>query len=184
MISTVSRTMVSEPRSGCSTDPEPWYAIRTKSRHEKIVCKQLEMDGLEFYLPMIRQPRQWSDRKKLIDWPLFPGYVFVRLPHFPSKKVHILRKAGVLGFVGNERGAASIPDNELNGVRLLLSHRIPCASHPYLRVGQRIRVSDGVLRGVEGILLRVGNKNGLVVSIDSIQRSLVIQLDGYTVQVI
>ena len=184
MISIPSQPLVSEPHHCSSAGPEPWYAIRTKSRHEKIVAKQLEMDGLEFYLPMIQQSRQWSDRKKLIDLPLFPGYVFVRLPHFPSKKVQILRKAGVIGFVGNERGAAAISDDELIGVRLLLMNRIPCASHPYLKVGQRIRVSDGVLRGVEGILVRVGSKNGLVVSLDLIQRSLVIQLQGYAVQVI
>ncbi len=184
MISNRSQTIVSEPHPCAPSHPEPWYAIRTKSRHEKIVSKQLEMDGLEFYLPLIQQSRQWSDRKKLIDLPLFPGYVFVRLPHFPSKKVPILRKAGVIGFVGNAQGAASIPDNELNGVRLLLAHRIPCASHPYLKAGQRIRVSDGALRGVEGILVRVGSKNGLVVSIELIQRSLVIQLQGYAVQVI
>lgn len=184
MISTLLQTIVAEAHPCSSLDPEPWYAIRTKSRHEKIVSKQLEKDGLEFYLPMIQQPRQWSDRNKLIDLPLFPGYVFVRLPHFPSKKVQILRKAGVIGFVGNARGAAPIPDHELNGVRLLVANRIPYASHPYLKVGQRIRVSDGALRGVEGILVRVGSKNGLVVSIDLIERSLVIELQGYAVQVI
>jgi transcription antitermination factor NusG len=184
MISTVSQTSVSEPHPFSSTDLEPWYAIRTKSRHEKIVSRQLEMDDLEFYLPTIQQSRQWSDRTKLIDLPLFPGYVFVRPQHFSSQKVQILRKAGVIGFVGNGRGAAAIPDNELNAVRLLLRNRIPYASHPYLKIGQRIRVSDGALRGVEGILVRLGSNNGLVVSIDSIQRSLVIQLQGYAVEVI
>jgi transcription antitermination factor NusG len=99
-------------------------------------------------------------------------------------KVQILRKVGVVGFVGNERGATSIPDSELNGVRLLLMNRVPSASHPYLKVGQRIRVTDGVLRGVEGILVGLGSKNGLVVSIDVIERSLIIQLQGYDVQVV
>jgi transcription antitermination factor NusG len=167
-----------------SIDLEPWYAIRTKSRHEKTVCKQLETDDLEVYLPIVQQFRQWSDRSRLIDLPLFPGYVFVRIPHFASKKVQVLRKPGVIGFVGNERGPASISDDELNGVRLLLANRVPYASHPYLKIGQRIRVKDGVLRGLEGILLRVGSKNGLLVSIDLIQRSLVIQLQGYAVEVI
>jgi transcription antitermination factor NusG len=174
-------TSAVEPRR---SPPEPWYTIRTKSRHEKVVAKQLEMDGLEFYLPTTRQSRYWSDRRKITDFPLFPGYVFVRLPHFASEKIQILRKAGVLGFVGGERGAASIPDHELSSVRLLAEKGIPCASHPYLKVGQRIRVSDGVLRGLEGILVRVGSKDGLVLSIDLIQRSLLVQLQGYSVQVV
>src|SRR5580704_638581 len=165
-------------------EPQPWYAIRTKSRHERVVAKQLELDQLEFFLPTVQQLRQWSDRTKSIDMPLFPGYVFARIPEFPSKKVQVLRKAGVIGFVTNERGAVSVPDAELNAVRLLLANRIPHASHPYLKVGQRIRITDGVLCGVEGILVGLGSKNGLVVSIDVIQRSLVIQLQGYGVQVI
>jgi transcriptional antiterminator NusG len=165
-------------------EPQPWYAIRTKSRHERVVSKQLETDQLEFFLPTVQQLRRWSDRTKSIDTPLFPGYVFARIPEFPSRKVHILRKAGVIGFVTNERGAVSVPDSELNAVRLLLANRIPHASHPYLQVGQRIRITDGVLRGVEGILVGLGSKNGLVVSVDVIQRSLVIQLQGYGVEVI
>jgi transcription antitermination factor NusG len=163
---------------------EPWYAVRTKSRHERVVCDQIDADGFESYLPTVQQFRQWSDRKKLIDFPLFPGYLFVRAPHFSTQKTQILRKVGVIGFVGNGRGAAQIPDGELNGVRLLLRNRIPHASHPYLQVGQRIRVTDGALRGIEGILVGLGSKNGLVVSIDAIQKSLIIQLQGYGVQVV
>ena len=177
-----TQTMVSQAHPLPFVEPEPWYAVRTKSRHERVVCKQLEADGLEFYLPSVQQSRQWSDRTKVIDSPLFPGYVFVRVPHFPSMKVQVLRKVGVINFVGNERGATSIPDSELNGVRLLLMNRIPYASHPYLKVGQRIRVTDGVLRGVEGVLVGLGSKNGLVVSIDVIERSLIIQLQGYGVE--
>ena len=177
-----TQTIVSQTQPLPFMEQEPWYAVRTKSRHERVVCKQLEADGLEFYLPSVQQSRQWSDRTKLIDSPLFPGYVFVRVPHFPSMKVQVLRTVGVIGFVGNERGAASIPDSELNGVRLLLMNRIPHASHPYLKVGQRIRVTDGVLRGVEGVLVSLGSKNGLVVSIDVIERSLIIQLQGYSVE--
>lgn len=84
--------------------------------------------------------------------PVCPG------PQFSSQKTQILRKVGVIGFVGNGRGAAQIPDGELDGVRLLLRNRIPHASHPYLQVGQRIRVTDGALRGLEGILVGLGNK--------------------------
>jgi len=179
-----TQTIVSQAQFIPREVQEPWYAIRTKSRHEKVVCNQIEADGFESYLPTIQQSRQWSDRRKLIDFPLFPGYVFSRIPEFASQKTQILRKVGVIGFVGNGRGAALIPDSELNGVRQLLKNRIPHASHPYLEVGQRIRVTDGVLRGVEGILVGLGSKKGLVVSVDAIQKSLIIQLQGYGVQVI
>jgi transcription antitermination factor NusG len=179
-----SQTIVSQSHPIVYEHHEPWYAIRTKSRHEKIVCNQLETDGFDSYLPTVQQFRQWTDRRKLIDFPLFPGYVFVRIPQFSSQKTQILRKVGIIGFVGNGRGAALIPDVELNGIRLLLRNRVPYASHPYLEIGQRIRVTDGVLRGIEGILVGLGNKNGLVVSVDAIQKSLIIQLQGYGVQVI
>lgn len=179
-----TQTVISQAQPLPFVEQEPWYAVRTKSRHEKVVCKQLEADGLEFYLPSVQQARQWSDRTKVIDSPLFPGYVFLRVPHFASMKVQVLRKVGVIGFVGNERGAASIPDSELNSVRLLLKNKIPYASHPYLKVGQRIRVTDGVLRGVEGILVGLGSRNGLVVSIDLIERALIIQLQGYNVEAV
>jgi transcription antitermination factor NusG len=179
-----TQVLISQSHPAFSEGREPWYAIRTKSRHEKVVCNQLEADGFDSYLPTVQQYRQWSDRRKLVDFPLFPGYVFVRTPQFLSQKVQILRKVGVIGFVNNGRGAAPIPDGELNDVRLLLRNRIPCASHPYLKVGQRIRITDGVLRGMEGILVGLGNKSGLVVSIDAIQKSLIIQLQGYGVQVI
>jgi len=179
-----TQIIVSQAMSPLCVEQEPWYAVRTKSRHEKVVCKQLEADGLEVYLPSVQQSRQWSDRTKVIDSPLFPGYVFLRVPHLPSMKVQVLRKVGVIGFVGSERGATSIPDSELNSVRLLLMNRIPHASHPYLKVGQRIRVTDGVLRGVEGVLVGLGSRNGLVVSIDLIERSVIIQLQGYSVQAV
>lgn len=162
----------------------PWYAVRTQSRHEWTVVKQLEVDGVEAYLPAIRETHRWSDRRKVVTKPLFPGYVFVRPQEFSSARVQILRKIGVIGFVGSLRGAEPIRDEELNGVRLLLSSQLPCAAHPYLAVGQRIRVKDGALRGIEGILVRVENENRLVVSLDLIERSLVVQLEGCSVQVV
>ncbi len=182
-ISTTAEKGIQE--SACpSLNCEPWYAIRTKPRHEKVVSRQLLMDGLEVYLPMVQQSREWSDRTKLVGLPLFPGYVFVRVPDLPFKRLLILRKAGVIGFVGNDRGAAAIPDQELNGVRRLLDNRVPHALHPYLNVGQRIRVRNGVLKGIEGILVHICDKKGLLVSIDLIQRSLLIELQGYSVQAI
>jgi len=179
-----SQTIVSQSHPFVHADQEPWYAVRTRPRHEKIVRHQLETDGFHSYLPKVQQSGQWSDRRKLIDFPLFPGHVFVRIPQFPSEKTKILRKVGVIGFVGNGRGPALIPDAELSGVRLLLRNRIPHASHPYLEVGKRIRVTDGVLKGIEGILVGLGSKKGLVVSVDAIQKSLIIQLQGYGVQMI
>jgi transcription antitermination factor NusG len=184
MISTLSETLNLQLHTAPAVESEPWYAIRTKSRHEQVVANQLRMDGVDFYLPVTQESRQWSDRKKVISAPLFPGYVFARVPEFPSKKVQILQKPGVLGFVSNGRGAATIPDTELNGIRLLVSNRVPYASHPYLNVGQQIRIINGALRGLEGILVSLGNKNGLVVSVGTIQRSLIIQLQGYEVQAI
>jgi transcription antitermination factor NusG len=170
------------PLPGPATFPPPekanWYALRIKPRHEKAVQRQLETDGFEAYLPLQKERRQWSDRRKDLEVPLFPGYTFVRLPDGPVERVRVLRKSGVLGFVGNSQRYAAIADEEIQNIRLLLGSGVPFCPHPYLRTGQRVRITDGVLCGLEGTVLRVANDESLVVSIDLIERSLIVRLQG------
>lgn len=168
------------PRSSTSPSPEcrKWYALRTKPRQEKVVQRQLETDGFEAYLPLQKECRQWSDRRKELEVPLFPGYTFVRLFDGALERVQVLRKSGVLGFVGASQRYAAIRDEEIQNIKLLLGSSVPFCPHPYLRTGQRVRITDGLLRGLEGTVLRVANSESLVVSIDLIERSLVVRLEG------
>jgi len=159
-----------------------WYAVQTYSRHEKTVAKHLGGDGVETLLPLYQEERKWSDRFKKVDLPLFPGYVFVRLDDFLGSRLAVLRTSGVIGFVGNPREIGGIPENEMSNIRMLVAGQIPCRPHPHITVGQRVRVRSGSLAGLEGILIRVDKDSSLVLSVNLIQRSLSIKIQGYALE--
>lgn len=159
-----------------------WYAVHTRSRHEKTVMTQLEQDGIEALLPTFTQARQWSDRRKLVSLPLFSGYVFVRVSFENGERLRVLRKPGVLGFVGCGRLAVPIPDQQMERVASLMEEPVDYGPYPYLTVGQRVRICEGALKGLEGILLRVDAQQSLVLSIDLIQRSVKVRIEGYALE--
>ncbi len=159
-----------------------WYAIRTRSRHEKMVSDQLEKQGIENFLPVLKRSRQWSDRVKEVELPLFPGYSFVRVVLASSDRLRVLQSFGVAGFVGINCGGTPIPDNQIQAIRTLLSSKIAFEEQPFLRVGQRVRIRGGALDGVEGILSARNDDRSLVISLEPIQRSLSVRIQGYTVE--
>ncbi len=159
-----------------------WYAIRTRSRHEKVAANELDRRGIQVFLPLVRSVRQWSDRRTEIELPLFPGYAFVRVAYCSGDRVRILQASGVVSFVGPNAVGAAIPDEQIEAIKTLLVSKVPVKDHPFLKVGQRIRVRGGSLNGVEGILVAVNGERSLVISVEPIQRSLLIGLDGYEVE--
>jgi transcription antitermination factor NusG len=161
------------------TDPE-WYALQVRPRFEKKVESQLRVKGIETYLPVVRQVRWWSDRRKLIETPLFAGYVFVRLQLSPKERILVLRTTGVMAFVGFLSGATPVRPAQIDSLRHLLDSNMECSLRPFLRTGQRVRIRGGSLEGVEGILINDGKH--LVVSIDCIQRSIAIRIEGYDLE--
>ena len=161
-----------------------WYAIRTRSRHEKVAAGELEARGIRVFLPLVTSLRQWSDRRTEVELPLFPGYAFVQVTYFSGDRVRVLQASGVVSFVGPNAAGASIPDEQIDAIRTLLVRKVPVKDHPFLKVGQRIRVRGGSLSGVEGILVAVNGERSLVISVEPIQRSLCISLDGYDVEVV
>ncbi|HEX8815438.1 MAG TPA: UpxY family transcription antiterminator [Terriglobales bacterium] len=161
-----------------------WYAIRTRSRHEKVVATQLEGLEVEHFLPLVNSLHRWSDRKKQVVLPLFPGYAFVRLDYASEYRLRVLKTHGVVGFVGSRGEATPIPDSQIDGVRMLLTQDVPFKNHAFLRIGQRIRIRGGSLDGVEGILIEQKKARTLVLSIEPIQRSISIDLEGYDVEVV
>jgi len=134
------------------------------------------------FLPLITETHRWSDRKKLVEMPLFGCYVFVRLRPTEEQRLRILRLEGVFKFVGVRGEGLPIPDRQIEAVRTLVSQQIPYRIHPFLKIGQRVRIRSGALSGVEGILVARDGESTLVVSVDAIQRSLAIRIEGYDVE--
>jgi transcription antitermination factor NusG len=160
-----------------------WYAVRTRSRHEKIATQQLDSRGIETFLPLVNQVRQWSDRKRQVEVPVFSGYSFVRLNYsIGEQRMSVLQTHGVVSFVGVQRTGVPIPDAQIENLRTLLASKIPVKEHQFLRIGQRVRVRGGALNGIEGILASQSGERSLVISIESIQRSLSIRVEGYDVE--
>lgn len=159
-----------------------WYAIRTRSRHEKVVEKQLNGQGIEVFCPTISQIHNWSDRRKLVESPLFPGYAFVRIVHSPEERVRVLRTHGVVDMVGHQGHAISIPREQIEAVRAVVAGNVQFTKHAFLKVGQRVRVRGGSLDGVEGILIAQNGARNLVISVEPIERSISIRIEGYQVE--
>jgi len=158
-----------------------WYALHTRSRHERVVVHRLHEHGLETYLPLVQEVHRWSDRKKKVEVPLFSCYVFLRCELSPENRNHIYQIDSVLGFVGGGAAGMAIPDEEIVNVRTLLSQTAPWRTHPFLKVGQKVRVRGGALDGVEGIFLSENGDQSLIISVNAIQRSLAVRIDGYDV---
>jgi transcription antitermination factor NusG len=182
-------TMVPSPldsvHSALDLSPEDlrWYAVRTRSRHEKIATQQLQTRGIETYLPVVIQTHRWSDRKKQVEVPLFSGYTFVRLAYASNEqRIQVLQTHGIAGFVGVQRTGVPIPDHQIEDIRTLLGNKVSVEAHSFLKIGQRVRVRGGALDGVEGILVSHDAGKKLVISLESIERSLSIRVEGYDVE--
>jgi transcription antitermination factor NusG len=152
-----------------------WFALRTKSRHEKIVRDQLANQGLEPLLPTVKRLSQWKDRKKEIEVPLFSGYCFVRfvLEH----KLPVLKTMGVVDIVGSGHCPEAIPDEEIAAIKTLMSTVLPYDPHPYLHEGMQVEVVRGPLQGVRGILLRKDKRHRLVLGVRLIQQAAAVEID-------
>jgi len=159
-----------------------WYAIRTRSRHEKLVERQLQRQGIDAFSPVISQIRQWSDRRKVVELPLFAGYAFVRIADSPEQRIRVLRTQGVVELVGAQGQGIPIPGDQIDAVLAVVKGNLPFIQHVFLKVGQRIRVRGGALDGVEGILVAQNGSRNLVISVEPIQRSLSISIEGYQVE--
>ncbi|MBV9341418.1 MAG: UpxY family transcription antiterminator [Acidobacteria bacterium] len=158
--------------------------MQTRSRHEKLVACHLQTRGVVHYLPIVIETHRWSDRRKRLELPLFPGYVFVRVVDSNLRRVEVLRTPGVVRFVGHSPSGTVVPDEQIESIRKLIEENIPWVSHPFLKVGQRVRVRGGALDNLEGIVVRRNGEDALVISVDAIQRSLSVSIKGYDLEVV
>jgi transcription antitermination factor NusG len=159
-----------------------WYAIQTFPRHEKRVTTELQEKGIRALLPLVSDKRQWSDRRVVVDTPLFPGYVFVRIAQEQSERVIVLRTASVRNFVGMRGMGDPIPDSQIDSVRAIVAKNVSFQACPFVDIGRRVRIRGGSLEGIEGILTAINGDESLVISVDLIQRSLAIRVSGFKVE--
>ncbi len=153
-----------------------WHAIRTRSRHEKLVHQQVTSRGVEAFLPLVDRRRRWQDRWKTVSFPLFPGYCFARFSH--QDRLRIVTAVGVVQILGVNGHPTPVPDHEIEAVRQLVTSTLPFDPHPYLKEGMEVEVVRGPLAGVRGILVRKGARARLVVAINLIQQAASVELDA------
>ena len=161
-----------------------WYAIYTRSRAEKAVNTELFLTGIESYLPLKKTIRKWSDRKKMIEVPLFNSYVFVKVSEKEYMKV--LQTYGVTRFITFEGQAVSIPEQQINAIRAYLDETEPIPLEDQLKLapGKNVLVIRGPLLGMTGILLDIEGKNKVKVEIEAIGQSLIITIPPQNLEII
>jgi len=152
-----------------------WFALRVKAHHERVVAENLRQIGLEAFLPLCRGRRRWSDRIKEVRLCLFPGYVFCRFTF--ADRLLVLGLPGVYSMVGFGGKPVAVEDWEIQSISALVESPLPVGPWPYLRVGERARILNGPLEGLEGILIREKGIWRVVVSVDILQRSVAVEID-------
>ena len=152
-----------------------WYAVQVKPRHEKTVASLLRGRGVEEFLPLYAREQQWSDRRKIVQFPLFPLYTFCRLGG--AEHSLVLQVPGVRSLVGFNNHAVPVGEEEIEMVRAMVASRLPLSPGRALVRGKRVRVNRGPLAGCEGILERKGNRHRMVVTLSLLRRSVAVEID-------
>lgn len=154
-----------------------WYAVYAQVRHEGKIYSRLTAKSFECLFPQLERWSRRRDRRKRIQVPIFPGYLFVRTILDNYQQVRILQTPGVVSLVRNKDGPLPVPDSQINSLQTLLGSNSLLTSHPYLKEGMRVRIANGPLYGCEGILVRRRNEKArLVVAIDIIQQAVSVEL--------
>jgi transcription antitermination factor NusG len=153
----------------------PWFAVWVKGRCEQEAASHLRARGYNPYLPTYFERRQWSDRVRMAELPLFPGYLFCRFD--PQDRLPILTAPGVIQILGVGKTPLPVADAEVEAIQAIAQSGLPKRPWPYLQVGQRVRIGSGALRGVEGILIEIRGEHRLVVSVELLRRSVAVEID-------
>jgi transcription antitermination factor NusG len=171
----------SDPSQWIAPEAPRWYALHTRARHEKSVERRLRERGMEAFLPTTLEVHRWSDRKQKVEVPLFSCYVFVRCVLSAEDRTRVHQVESVHGFVGSRGASLPIPDEQIESIQKVLTQAAG-RSHPFLKVGQRVRIRGGAMDGVEGVFLSENGDHSLIISVDAIQRSMAVRIDGYDVE--
>lgn len=159
-----------------------WFAVYTTCRHEKRVAHHLEQREIDHFLPIYRTQHRWKDGSRvMVDLPLFPGYVFVRIN--ASKRVGVLEVPGVVSMIGTGSRPAALPDFEVEALRAGLDP-MKAEPHPLVTIGRRVRIKNGALAGVEGIVIRKKGGFRVVLTLSLLMQSIAIEVDGDDVELV
>lgn len=167
--------MLSTSIPGQFEDSSNWYAVYTRHQHEKAVARVLENKGFTTFLPLYQEPRRWRDRVKLLSLPLFPCYVFVK--GGLERRLDILTTPGIFSFVLSAGEPAPIPFVEMNAIRRGLEVDARPIPHPFLKVGDWVRVRSGPLKQIRGILVRNKGRYRLVLSVEILGKAASFEID-------
>jgi transcription antitermination factor NusG len=154
----------------------PWFALHVRPRYEKQISQNLQQKGFEEFLPLYSSRRKWSDRYKIVELPLFPGYLFCRIDR--NVRMPVLTIPGVIRIVGFGGELTPVSEEEVSAIRSIVKSGYAAEPWPFLKVGQRVRIMEGALEGLEGILLKSRAGSRLVVSVDLLQRSVAVEIDA------
>ena len=156
-------------------DSKKWMAVYTRSRHEKTVEKELQKKGFEVYLPMLKERRKWSDRKKWIEFPLFRSYVFVRTKL--RNVLFVVQTSGIVKVIKFGGEISIVQNQSIEAIRLMIEGGYKPEPLDYFLKGDPVEVSDGPLKGMVGEVLRLDKDDRLVVRVDAIHHSISIQIN-------
>jgi transcription elongation factor/antiterminator RfaH len=164
------------PRVGTTAESQlPWYALQCWVRKEGMIASRLEGQGFECFLPKYKSIREWSDRKKEIEQPLFPGYLFCRFEY--SQRRPVVVTPGVLQVVGCSRTPVPVENREIEALQLAVRSQVQSQPWPYLEMGERVRIHAGKLAGLEGILVNFKGNHRVVLAVSLLQRSVALEVD-------
>ena len=160
-----------------------WYAIHVRSRHEFQIFDRLKLKSIEAFLPTVEKLRKWKDRKKLVTFPLFPGYLFVRITEDARNMLEVLKIRGVVNMICTlPHTPTPIPDEQINMLKKLVENSDTLDPYPYLTEGQNVRIIKGPMTGIEGILVEKLDKHFLVLSVDVLRQGVALTINAADVE--
>ena len=172
----LNRALGNEERNEVSLDSHlPWFAVRVKSNYEKPVSAILRGKGIEEFVPTYPSKRYWSDRIKMVDAPLFPGYLFCRLDL--NRRLPLLTTPGFLYLVGKGKTPEAIDEGEILAIQSIMRSGLPALPWPSIAIGQKVRLERGPLRGLDGIVAKIADQHRIYVNVILLQRSVSVQID-------
>jgi transcription antitermination factor NusG len=157
----------------------PWICIQTQVRKETVAAAHLQFRGYEVYLPVYKKHKSWSDRIVTVECPLFPGYLFCR---YDSAKPPIVTTPGVVSVLGSGGRPEIVPEVEIAAIQIMLRSGFAVLPHPYLQEGETVTITDGPLKGIQGIFVKNKSEMRVVVSVKLLQRSVAVDVDRQSVK--
>lgn len=160
-----------------------WFAVNVRSRHEFHVLERLTIKGVKAFLPTVEKLRRWKDRKKLVKFPLFPGYLFVHIPKRTKDILNVLKINGAVNLLSGAPGEpVPVPDEQITSLIKAVESNEPLDPYPYLKEGQRVRIMQGPMRGVEGMLVQKAGRHMLVLSVDILTQGVALSINASDVE--